>query len=85
MPPSEPVITCEPGGYRVSVERNGRACVYTCDTEAEAKRFAALLATPPVEPPRRRVTPAPHRASVAGSGVCESVAFVKPPPRWRSF
>lgn len=84
MLPSDPVITEDAGGFRVSVIRNGRVDVYSCDTKAEAERFAQVLRAPTVDRPTRKVIRSPRRA-VAGSGLSEPIALFKMPARWRGW
>lgn len=58
--PEGPVITREGRFFRVNVLRRNRVESYLCETEAEARRFADLLAQPPLEssPTRRGTRPA---------------------------
>lgn len=45
----EPVISPEGRFFRVSVLRNGRVESYLCETQAQAKHFAELLAQPLID------------------------------------
>ena len=61
--PTEPVITEEGRFFRVSVLRHGRVESYLCETAAQARHFAALLALPPtdVRPRASTTSPAPRK------------------------
>lgn len=81
LPPDcDPIITKDIDGWRVGLVRNGRVHVYLCETEADAKRFAALLGDPPREPPARRNTPEMKRAVSPRE---EPLSLLKSGTRWR--
>ena len=74
--PLAPVITPEGRFFRVSVLRAGRAESYLCETEAEARRWAALVAQPPTDAqrgPHRPAAPAERALSSATQAVLRFV------------
>lgn len=78
-----PAITPEGRFFRVSVIRKGRVESYLCETEAEAKRFAELLAQPPVELKPKSTKP-PAAAKTDSANESNVLRFVRiHTPNWK--
>lgn len=54
-----PWIVRDGDSWQVRVKHGRKTRTYRCESESLAERFAALLAQPTVEPPRRRAVRVP--------------------------
>ena len=72
LPNVLPVISPDGRFFRVSIVRSGRVESYLCETEAEANRWAALVAQPPTDAQRCAHRP-PARDGGALSNAAQAV------------
>lgn len=68
LPDSPPVITRDFDGWRVSLVRGGRVHTYLCETQAEAERFAGMLAKPLLGTSRNEAQRNQARSGRGGGG-----------------